>query len=87
MEYLAGALVLGLVVVAAWIYNRLIAARNLVRQGFADIDVQLKRRADLVPRLVEAVRGYAAYEKALLTTVTELRSGALAERSLAERLG
>lgn len=87
MEYLAGALVLGLVVVAAWIYNRLIAARNLVRQGFADIDVQLKRRADLVPRLVEAVRGYAAYEKALLTTVTELRSAALADRSLAERFG
>ena len=87
MEYLAGALVLGLVVVAAWIYNRLIAARNLARQGFADIDVQLKRRADLVPRLVEAVRGYAAYEKALLTTVTELRSAALADRSLAERFG
>lgn len=87
MEYLAGALVLGLVVVAAWIYNRLVAARNLARQGFADIDVQLKRRADLVPRLVEAVRGYAAYEKALLTTVTELRSAALADRTLAERFG
>ena len=40
-------------------------------QGFADIDVQLKRRADLVPQLVEAVRGYAAYEKALLASVTE----------------
>lgn len=87
MEYLAGALVLGLVVAAAWIYNRLVAARNLARQGFADIDVQLKRRADLVPRLVEAVRGYAAYEKALLTTVTELRSAALADRTLAERFG
>jgi LemA protein len=87
MEYLAGALVLGLVVGAAWIYNRLVAARNLARQGFADIDVQLKRRADLVPRLVEAVRGYAAYEKALLTTVTELRSAALADRTLAERFG
>ena len=68
-------------------YNRLVAARNLARQGFADIDVQLKRRADLVPRLVEAVRGYAAYEKALLTTVTELRSAALADRTLAERFG
>jgi len=62
---------------AVWLYNRLIADRNLVRQGFADIDVQLKRRADLVPQLVEAVRGYAAYERALLTSVTELRAGAL----------
>ena len=70
-----------------WLYNRLVAARNLARQGFADIDVQLKRRADLVPQLVEAVRGYAAYEKALLTTVTELRSAALADKSLAARFG
>jgi LemA protein len=54
-----------LAVFAIWIYNRLIAQRNLAREGFADIDVQLKRRADLVPRLVEAVRGYAAHEKAL----------------------
>jgi len=60
------------------LYNRLIGARNLARQGLADIDVQLKRRADLVPQLVEAVRGYAGYEKALLTTVTELRGSALA---------
>ena len=62
----------------AWLYNRLVADRNLARQGYADIDVQLKRRADLVPQLVEAVRGYAGYEKALLTTVTELRGSALA---------
>ena len=48
-----------------WVFNRLIADRNLARQGFADIDVQLKRRADLVPQLVEVVRGYAAYERAL----------------------
>ncbi len=76
-----------LIFLAIWLYNRLVAARNLARQGFADIDVQLKRRADLVPRLVEAVRGYAAYEKALLTTVTELRSAALADKTLAARFG
>ena len=79
-----------------WLYNRIIALRNLARQGFADIDVQLKRRADLVPQLVESVRGYASYEKALLVTVTELRGTALAaqdsaarfalERQLGERL-
>ena len=61
------------------------ADRNLVRQGYADIDVQLKLRADLVPQLVEAVRGYAAYEKALLTTVTGLRTSALAARPAGER--
>jgi LemA protein len=74
-----------LLVAAIWLYNRLIAERNLARQGFADIDVQLKRRADLVPQLVEAVRGYASYEKALLVTVTELRGSALAARDSAAR--
>jgi LemA protein len=66
-----------------WVFNRLVHDRNLVSQGFADIDVQLKRRADLVPRLVEIVRGYAAHERATLTAVTELRSrlGALAARA------
>jgi len=73
---LAGALLVAL----AWIYNQLIADRNLARAGFADIDVQLKRRADLVPQLVEAVRGYASHEKALLTSVAELRSAAVAAK-------
>ena len=77
----AGVGVLGAVFLAAvWIYNRLIADRNQARQGFADVDVQLKRRADLVPQLVEAVRGYAAHEKALLVSVTELRAAAVAAR-------
>ena len=71
----------------AWLYNRLVADRNQARQGYADIDVQLKRRADLVPQLVEAVRGFAAYEKALLTTVTELRAEAQRAGPAAERFG
>ena len=72
---------------AALLFNRLVAARNLARQGYADIDVQLKRRADLVPPLVEAVKGYAAYEKALLTTVAEARSRAIAGKTGEERFG
>jgi LemA protein len=68
------------IIAGIWLYNRLVADRNLVRQGFADIDVQLKRRADLVPQLVKVVRAYADYEKALLTSVTELRAHALAAR-------
>jgi len=82
-----GALAGAFFVAGAWLFNRLVSDRNLARQGFADIDVQLKRRADLVPRLVEAVRGYAAYEKALLTAVTGLRAQALGARAAAERFG
>lgn len=85
LEIWAGVAAIALAVPFIWIYNLLVHDRNLVRQGYADIDVQLKRRADLVPRLVEAVRGYAGYEKALLTTVTELRSAALAQPRIAER--
>ena len=65
-----------MVVYGVWVFNRLVADRNLVAQAFADIDVQLKRRADLVPRLVEVVRGYAAYERATLEAVVELRAQA-----------
>ena len=95
MEFVAAALAV-LLGAGILLYNRLIAGRNQARQGYADIDVQLKRRADLVPQLVEAVRGYASYEKALLAAVTQLRSNALAaqggaarfalERELGERL-
>lgn len=65
-----------LVACGVWIFNGLIADRNLVAQGYADIDVQLKRRADLVPRLVEVVRAYAAYERATLEAVIALRAQA-----------
>jgi LemA protein len=67
-----------LVAYGIWVFNRLVADRNLVAQAFADIDVQLKRRADLVPRLVEVVRGYADYERATLEAVVELRAQAAA---------
>lgn len=87
MEIWAAAIVLALLAGAILLYNRLIADRNQARQGFADIDVQLKRRADLVPRLVETVRGYAAYEKAVLTSVTELRAAALGAPRADERFG
>ncbi len=85
LEIWAAMIGLAILAPAVWLYNRLVAERNLVRQGYADIDVQLKRRADLVPQLVEAVRGYAAHEKALLTSLVELRSAALAAPQAAER--
>ena len=85
LEVWAALAALAVLAAAAWLYNRLVADRNLARQGFADIDVQLKRRTDLVPQLVEAVRAYAAHEKALLTSVAEVRTAALAAPRVAER--
>ncbi len=60
-----------------WVFNRLVRLRNQVRTAWADIDVQLQRRHDLVPQLVTAVKGYASHESALLQSVTELRTQAL----------
>ncbi|MEJ2603701.1 MAG: LemA family protein [Gammaproteobacteria bacterium] len=69
-------LVVGIAGIALWgilIFNRLVTYRNRTRSGWSDIDVQLQRRHDLVPRLVEAVRAYSDYERATMTAVTELR--------------
>lgn len=76
-----GLVAVGVVLVgwAIWAFNRLVHDRNLVAQAYADIDVQLKRRTDLVPQLVEAVRAYAAYERQTLQAVTELRTRAASE--------
>ena len=84
--WLVTALVVALPVWAALVYNRLVRLRNQARTAWADIDVQLARRHDLVPQLVAAVKGYASHEKALLEAVTQLRAEALAEKSPA-RLG
>lgn len=76
-------------IVSIWLafsYNRLVRLRNQVRTAWADIDVQLTRRHDLVPQLVSSVRGYASHEQAVLQAVTDLRSQALTLRSPA-RLG
>ena len=69
---------LALAVVALLLFNRLVRLRNQVRTAWADIDVQLQRRHDLVPQLVATVKGYAGHEHALLAAVTELRARAMA---------
>ncbi len=56
-----------------WLYNRLVEDRNQVSAAWSDIDVQLKRRHDLIPRLVSTVKAYADFERATLLAVTELR--------------
>lgn len=68
-----------------WIYNALVADRNQVSNAWSDIDVQLLRRHDLVPQLVSAVKGYADYEQATMTAVTELRTRAGNATRLAEK--
>ena len=58
-------------------YNSLVTLRNRVKNGWAQIDVQLKQRADLIPNLVETVKGYAAHESQVFTQVTQARANAL----------
>jgi LemA protein len=69
------------VILILWVigkYNGLVRLRNQVRAAWAQIDVQLKRRTDLIPNLVETVKGYAAHEKGTLDAVIQARNGALA---------
>lgn len=68
-----------------FIYNRLVALRQAYKNAFADIDVQLKQRHDLVPNLVETVKGYAAHEAGVFEKVTAARASAMSAGSLAER--
>jgi len=76
---------LGLLVWGILVFNRLVRARNLVHAGYADIDVQLQKRHDLVPRLVEAVRAYAGYEQTVLEDVTRLRGQAEDAQDVTQR--
>lgn len=77
----AGWVVLGVIVLAAlWVvmtYNGLVSMRQRTRQAFADVDVQLKQRQDLIPNLVEAVKGYASHEKETLDAVMRARNAAV----------
>ncbi|MEJ0060958.1 MAG: LemA family protein [Terricaulis sp.] len=71
-----------LAVLLIGIYNRLVALRQNANQAFADIDVQLRQRHDLIPNLVETVKGYAAHEKGTLEAVIQARNSAVsAEKS------
>jgi LemA protein len=75
-----------LVVGAVWLFNRLVRLRNQVRNAWSDVDVQLQRRHDLVPMLVEAVKGYASHERQLLERVAAERSAAMRGGTPAQRI-
>lgn len=64
------------------LYNSLVRSRNMVEEGWSGIDVQLTRRADLVPNLVETVKGYAAHEKSVLEEITAARTAATSAQSV-----
>ena len=75
--FLIGAIVIIVIAFILGMYNGLIRKRNRVREGWSDIDVQLKRRYELIPNLVNTVQGYAAHEREVLESVTNARSVAM----------
>jgi LemA protein len=78
MEWIIAAVAVAVLLYAIFVFNRLIRGRNVVREGWSGIDVQLRRRTDLVPNLVEAVKGYAAHERGLFEDVTRQRASSIA---------
>lgn len=75
-----------LVLMVISLYNRLIRLRNNREQAFADVDVQLKQRHDLIPQLVETVRGYMKHEREVLTQITEARANAMKAATINEKI-
>ncbi|HUW99545.1 MAG: LemA family protein [Phycisphaerae bacterium] len=80
-----GAIVLGVVVWLIAAYNGLVRLRNMVKSAWSQIDVQLKRRYDLIPNLVETVKGYAAHEKGTLENVIKARQAGIEAKTVGEQ--
>ena len=89
LKHMSSSLIILLVLTAAglWlvgVFNSLVRSRNRVKESWSDIDVQLKRRYDLIPNLVETVKGYAAHESGTLDKVIQARAKAMGAQSVAE---
>lgn len=80
------AIVAFLVLMAISLYNRLVKLRNNREQAFADVDVQLKQRHNLIPQLVETVKGYMQHERGVLTEITEARANAMKATTIGEKI-
>ena len=82
-------IIVGIVVVVCLLlwstYNGLISSKLRVQEAFSHIDVQLKRRSDLIPNLIETVKGYAKHEKELLTAITKARTSLMSAKGVAEK--
>ncbi len=74
MTWIIAVIIGGLIVYAIYLYNSLVKNRQMTEEGWSGIDVQLKRRTDLIPNLLAAVKGYMSHERELLQKITELRS-------------
>jgi len=75
-------------VIVLWIisnYNRLVTLKNRAKEAWSDIDVQLKRRYDLIPNLVETVKGYASHEREIFERVSQARAQAMGARTIGEK--
>ena len=77
-------IILFIVITIVHLYNNLVSLRNRVKNSYSQIDVQLKRRNDLIPNLVETVKGYAGHEKGVLEEVTKARTGVMNATSIEE---
>jgi len=80
------AIIVIVVLLAISLYNRLVRLRNNREQAFADVDVQLKQRHDMIPQLVEAVKGYMGHERGVLTAVTDARTNAMKAATINDKI-
>jgi LemA protein len=78
MEWVVAAILVFICLYAVILYNRLIRQRNLVQEGWSGIDVQLRRRTDLIPNLVDTVKAYAAHERSLFDDIVRSRASSIA---------
>ena len=78
--------VVGVIVIFVWgVYNSLVTAKIRIKEAFSQIDVQLKRRTDLIPNLIETVKGYAKHEKGVLEQVTEARTSLMGAKTTQQK--
>src|ERR1700693_3599434 len=86
---MGGVILLAIVVLAAlwgvWIFNGLVRRKNVVAEAWSGIEAQLKRRADLIPNLVETVKGYASHERTTFDELARLRSQSQGTQDVAQR--
>src|SRR5215471_11566441 len=82
MKWIVIGILVAIALYAVAVYNRLVRQRNMVREGWSGIDVQLKRRTDLVPNLVETVKAYAAHERGVFEEVAARRASSIAANSV-----
>ncbi len=85
MQWIAIAVLVAVGLYIILVFNRLVRLRNQVREGWSGIDVQLRRRTDLIPNLVDAVKGYAAHERTLFEQIATLRASSIAADNVSKQ--